>query len=345
MQMKDVEGYIHNVSPVKTPSSGNRYFDFSIQERVDSTRVVCFNAEKRDTVKEKETAKSPVKILSVSPQKRKFQPDSIEYKMNSKSRVVSTKNVPFPWAEIEDGKKSKQVSINDIIFSGSAGEVVSLNAKVFSKGEIETVYSHPMGKSLTMCNLVLADATGAISATIWEKMPEKVLEGGSYEFKKFKVKFFNKKYLNGSPDSEIVETKVVEVPDEVLPAADDLKPKEKPTTGVTGRVVAVDMTVSLICINCKAKNAVPDEEFFDCVSCKSSLMKEFMKPTVSANVVIIDDGGNNLGRFQCSGAVLNEMFQSVKETENYNMEETDVSKLSRKLISQTLLLVKKACIF
>jgi hypothetical protein len=90
MQMKDVEGYIHNVSPVKTPSSGNRYFDFSIQERVDSTpRVVCFNAEKRDTVKEKETVKSPVRILSVSQQKRKFQPDSIEYKMNSKSRVVS----------------------------------------------------------------------------------------------------------------------------------------------------------------------------------------------------------------------------------------------------------------
>ncbi len=70
-------------------------------------------------------------------------------------------------------------------------------------------------------------------------------------------------------------------------------------------------------------------------------MKEFMKPTVSANVVIIDDSGNNLGRFQCSGAVLNEMFQSVKETEHYNMEEIDVSKLSRKLISQTLLLVKK----
>ena len=80
---------------------------------------------------------------------------------------------------------------------------------------------------------------------------------------------------------EIVETKVMEVPDEVLPAADDLKPKEKPTTGVTGRVVAVDVTVSLICINCKAKNAVPDEEFFYCMSCKSSLMKEFMKPTVS----------------------------------------------------------------
>ena len=179
------------------------------------------------------------------------------------------------------------------------GEVVSLNAKVFSKGEIETVYSHPIAKSLTMCNLVLANATvaisamGAISAMIWEKMPEKVLEGGSYKFKKFKVKFFNKTYLNGTPDLEIVETKVMEVPDEVLPAADDLKPKEKPTTGVIGRVVAVDVTVSLICINCKAKNAVPDEEFFDCMLCKSSRTKEFMKPTVSANVVIVDCSKQN----------------------------------------------------
>ena len=69
MQMQDVEGYIHDVSTIKTPTSGNRYFDFTIQEGVDSTRVVCFTPEKRESVKGKETAKSPVQILNVSPQK------------------------------------------------------------------------------------------------------------------------------------------------------------------------------------------------------------------------------------------------------------------------------------
>ncbi len=67
--MQDVEGYIHNVSPIKTPASGNRYFDFKIQERVDTTHVVCFHPDKRETLKQKEAAKSPVRIVSVSPQK------------------------------------------------------------------------------------------------------------------------------------------------------------------------------------------------------------------------------------------------------------------------------------
>ena len=35
------------------------------------------------------------------------------------------------------------------------------------------------------------------------------------------------------------------------------------------------------------------------------------------------------------------MFESVKGTEHYSIDESDVTKLSRKLISQTLLLAKK----
>ena len=65
------------------------------------------------------------------------------------------------------------------------------------------------------------------------------------------------------------------------------------------------------------------------------MLKEFIKLTVSANLVIINENGENIGRFHCSGAVLNKMFGSVKGTQNDNIEETDTSKLSRKLIIET----------
>ena len=57
---KDVQGYIHDVSPVKIPANlrSNRCFDFKLQQRQDQTGVVCFNAERRDEVKEK-SARSP----------------------------------------------------------------------------------------------------------------------------------------------------------------------------------------------------------------------------------------------------------------------------------------------
>ena len=54
-----------------------------------------------------------------------------------------------------------------------------------------------------------------------------------------------------------------------------------------------------------------------------------------------NENGENIRRFHCSRAILNKMFESVKGTQNYNIEETDTSKLSRKLITETLLLVKK----
>ena len=321
--MQDVEGYIHNVSPIKTPASGNRYFDFKIQERIDTTRVVCFHPDKQETLKQKEAAKSPVRIVSVSPQKRKYEPDTVEYKMGNKSKVINTTNMPFPWAEVGDNKP-KEVSISNI-FTSNPGDVVSLKATVVSKSDRETVYSHTMRKSLHMCNIVLADATGAIRATVWESMIDQVSEGVSYEFNKFKINFFNHKYLNGTPESEVNETKVVEVSPEILPAAEELiKPKAKQTNDENGRIIGVD--VQYIAIQ---------------LLCNTSMLKEFLKPTVNANLVIINENGENLGKFHCSGTVLNAMFESVKGTEHYSIDESDVTKLSWKLISQTLLLAKK----
>ena len=98
IKMKDVEGYIHDVSNIKTPMSGNKYFDFTIQKHVDTRHVVSFSPDKRESVMEKEKSRSPIQILSASPQ-RKYQPDTVEYKMSGKSRVINTKSVPFLWAE------------------------------------------------------------------------------------------------------------------------------------------------------------------------------------------------------------------------------------------------------
>ena len=93
---KDVEGYIHKVSEVKVPSSGSRYFDFKVQERDESRRVVCFVADKWHKVKEKENSKSAVRLASLSPQKRKYEPDTMEYRSNNYSKVMGTKNLSFP---------------------------------------------------------------------------------------------------------------------------------------------------------------------------------------------------------------------------------------------------------
>ena len=92
----ELEGYVHQVSEIKTPSSGTRYFDFNIQQQDVRKRVVCFSAQKRDDLKHKQESKTPVKLLNVSPQKRKFDPNTQEYRLNNYSKVVATQRVPFP---------------------------------------------------------------------------------------------------------------------------------------------------------------------------------------------------------------------------------------------------------
>jgi hypothetical protein len=60
---------------------------------------MCFTPDKCESIKEEETSKTPVGILNVSPQKRKFQPNSFQYKIGGRSKVVTTKNIPFVWEE------------------------------------------------------------------------------------------------------------------------------------------------------------------------------------------------------------------------------------------------------
>ena len=63
---------------------------------------------------------------------------------------------------------------------------------------------------------------------------------------------------------------------------------------------------------------------------------------VSAYIIniIADENKENLGKFYCNRETLDGMFQSLPEVEGYNLE-TKSNNMSRKLIVQTLLLVKQ----
>lgn len=79
-----------------------------------------------------------------------------------------------------------------------------------------------------------------------------------------------------------------------------------------------------------------------CSPCKISTLKVSLSVDVSAYIIniIADENKENLGRFYCNRETLDGMFQSLPEVEGYNLE-TKSNNMSRKLIVQTLLLVKQ----
>ena len=172
----------------------------------------------------------------------------------------------------------------------------------------------------------------------------KSMRDESYEFQEVKISVFNNKYLNGTVKSVVSECKFIDVPSDISEAAEGLKPRMKETKRVKGRIVGVDVVVSLVCISCKKHMEEIDsaDRFMECQSCKTSLLKEFLKPAVSANLILVDESDESVGLFHCPGSVLNAVFELLKGNECYNIEESDVTKVSCKLITETLLLLKKA---
>ena len=81
-------------------------------------------------------------------------------------------------------------------------------------------------------------------------------------------------------------------------------------------------------------------EFVQCTSCNMGMIKENMCH-VSADVVISDKDGASVGRFTASTHVLNTFMAVAAKSEGYNIEETDVKKLLKVLVIQTILQVKK----
>ena len=109
---------------------------------------------------------------------------------------MATKNLSFPWNDISGGLSNASVKM--ILDDSTNGEIVSVKAKVVSKSQVDTVYSHNMRKELRKCELIIIDSTAAIPVTIWEVMIDNVEKEKSYLFSELRVSFFKKKYLNAT---------------------------------------------------------------------------------------------------------------------------------------------------
>lgn len=159
-----------------------------------------------------------------------------------------------------------------------------------------------------------------------------------------KVSFFRFKSLNAVKASKVQEISdsSILVCEKISKAAAELVPKETESEVITGKILATDVTKVYVCINCKSKISDYDkeDEFLKCRSCKLTMLKQRMSLVVSANIVIEQDS-ESTGLFCSSRHVLSDMFMPISETKNYKINETDATKLSKKMISETLLWIEQ----
>ena len=134
--------------------------------------MCCFNPNQRDDIKEKELNKSPVCLINVSPHKRKYVPDTTEYRFNY-FKITVVKNLAFPWKDVPK-ETSNETTIKDILNETGEGQYVSVKVKVMFKGESETIYSTTQIKNVKKSDVAIADHTAAIPLTVWEEEVTKI---------------------------------------------------------------------------------------------------------------------------------------------------------------------------
>lgn len=127
---------------------------------------------KRDDLKHKQESKTPVKLLNVSPQKWKFDPNTQAYRLDNYSKVLATQRVPFPWKYIS--AHLANASVKFALDSCIPGDIVSLKAKVLLKTNEQSVSCYTTKTDLKKCDITVADSTGPILITLWEDAIAKV---------------------------------------------------------------------------------------------------------------------------------------------------------------------------
>ena len=339
---KDIEGYIHAVSEVKNPSSGNRYFDFKIQEKEDVSRVVCFSPDKHKRLKDQEKSKTPLRLFTVSPQKSRFQPDVEEYKLYNFSQLQEAKNLSFRWRDVKQ-QTTKDPSIQHIVEHSNVGDIVLVKAQIISKGQT-TVTSRSNGKEVKKCELVVTDGTAVIPATIWEDVIDTVKEGQAYVFADVRVGYFNKTYLQCAQSSTISPyMEEIKISEAILLEAEKPKPKETESEELIGRILTADISKLYVCVNCNGRIPAEDDsdpEMVKCTSCGQMMLVSFLSATLSANFLLGDVQGEKKGRYYSPSAPLKALFAELSSTEGYNIK-SDVTKLNKSMIYATLLHIKK----
>ena len=158
-----------------------------------------------------------------------------------------------------------------------------------------------------------------------------------YHFKEFKLNCYKKKYLGSSTKTEIEKTENIDIPDSITSEAVNLKPNEKAKKNINGTILALEVKETYICINCKSK--IPDAldtAIIKCPNCNLKIKKCELVSSTTANIMIKDEKGENMGRFFCPHAILSDLFQAIASAPGFNMDK-NIGNLSANIMEETLL--------
>ena len=274
-----VHGVISSLSPMKKSKTCS-YFDGEVTDGKSCMRVFGFDVGVRKRLALYEETKEPVAISNCEVKNSRRGKD-LEV-LVTKSTDLTKSDKQF---NIDTSKStlSKRVG-SDIDLCNlkdlEAFQRVNVKVKAIRLEEVEEV---PDGKKIQ--NIIIADLTGTVRLTVWEKEIGKIEIGGSYSLTGMTVREFRgRKFLSTAKDnSSIVSTEDI---GEVAPEGENTIVDTTPQSCSWVKNVRVVGVITLekysCCIKCSTK-LVPDDDDADLGHCSKCQMMQ-----------CIDNGSNGI---------------------------------------------------
>ncbi|XP_061169175.1 uncharacterized protein LOC133178499 [Saccostrea echinata] len=200
-QSVEVEGYVHNVSPIKVSRNNNNYFNAVFQDEEKYTDLVCFVPEYNGILKEMEKTKSPVSLSKIE-KTVSARTGAYDIKVTSKSKVSApARQLKF---RFEDPDIQKLMTINEA--KGlNPFQKITIQGKVMNKTDpsLQTIKS---GEIIKRSYVTVADASDTIQVCAWDKHIDQLDLAKSYRFTAVSLRSFDGiKSITTCPDTNIQE--------------------------------------------------------------------------------------------------------------------------------------------
>lgn len=308
---KEIQGFIHNISPIKK-SKTTSYFDMDIQTKTEVVRGVCFASGKHSDFQTMSKNKSPDKLNNFTIKNNWGTPNIL---MNSSVQLEEAKYIDFKPRSMEATQTITTLS------SANSGQLVTLKAKVVQLSAPKKIKTK--NGFLTKAEAFLIDPHGSIKVVLWENFATQLQEATTYVFTNLRVQkdsFTHQVYLSTPKTGcDINQTD----PFEERLALPTQLPETFTTTTLKADVIGVNNYFSYhSCCQCNKKVTPEGSGFVKCTNC--GLKQKFAMCTTHCNLkglLKTDDGQITVTVFD---KIIQEVFTLMDKKET-NMSEENVT--------------------
>ncbi|XP_070564414.1 uncharacterized protein [Ptychodera flava] len=279
----NVEGFIVNVSPLKTSAKNAKYFNGVIQtQREQYQNIVCFSPDKHEVFTSLLKSKSPIKLQNVDFIPSRANPSVSDIQVSKRSGFQGVQQLSFSMKK----PTPKTTNIAEVADMAQGFGPITITAKVLRILSVKK-QQNVRGKIIDKQSVLVADSSGSVELTLWAGLIDTVDIDSTYTFTALSVRRYEFTTLTTTPQTAITTAGAIDHKETPI---EDILP---PTQLNIEEIVQVSAKMTTGCSACHTPIVTPPStvRFVKCTFCfmRQKTTAMVTKYTCNVNVKTSDN--------------------------------------------------------